>query len=142
MRRSLFCLACATALAACDSGPEAGFTDVSTLTQDTALLVGTWELERTAGYWDGGVHRKAVPGQEVVELGADGSFLVTRFGERVTETTYTTEPGCRADDPSVCFVRLEVEGRGSLQWGVDARTLVLSSAYRDGSEEVYRRLER
>ena len=142
MRLRAFGLAAALALAACDSGPDRGFTDISTLSQDPTLLVGVWELERTASYWDGGIHRPAPPGGETIELAADGAFVVSRFGERVTTTTYTTEARCRADDPAVCFVELEIEGRGGQQWGVDARTLVLSTAYRDGDERVYQRIGR
>lgn len=123
--RSLVALLAAVSLTACDTGGPDG-PSVGDLTQDPALLVGTWEWARSVTYAEPtgtrGVLTPATAGRtESVAFGADGAFAEYVDGDLVREGPYGP-------------VWLGA-------FGVDEDDLVLTTAPADGPTKYYRRAD-
>ena len=124
------------AVTACDSdGPD----DLSVvdLTQDPALLVGSWEWVRSVVRAEPTGARSVVTPAgagrtERVEFRADGTFAEYVDGEPVLEGPYEALRG-----------GVHVEGASGRSWlgsfGVDEDDLILTTAPADGPTKYYRR---
>ena len=120
---------------ACDA---AGREDFDQLSQDPALLVGTWEWERDSYYWSGS-RESATPEStgetETLVFDADGSLVVLRNGAVEAETTYEVRPPAPGADPI-----LYAGTYGEFVFGTRGRTLVMYvHGLGDGPERVFRR---
>lgn len=101
--------------------------DFSTLSQDTTLLVGTWEWTRSTYYYtESGMPTIQTPSStgrtETLVFTQDDTVEVYRNGELFGEITYQ-----------------EYLDRG--QWGVRDDLFATSTAHVDGPESVYVRAE-
>jgi hypothetical protein len=101
--------------------------DFSKLSQDSTLLVGTWEWKRSTYYFTGsGTPDIQTPGStgrtETLDFTLDDTVVVYRNGELTRAITYQ-------------------EYLDGTMWGVTENLLATSTAHVDGPESVYKRRE-
>lgn len=119
---------------ACDSSVSPR-EDFDQLSQNPALLVGTWEWQCDASFWSGGrCDPSSVSETETWVFSRDGRLTVQRQGI-VEETAYVV----RDRDPGSGTI-LFVESDGDYVFGVDDRRLVLFvDGLADGPERLFLR---
>ena len=134
-KRALALWVCALSVAAC--GPADPWVD--DLTQDRALLVGSWEWVRSVGYGDGSTGRHvetpASTGRtESVTFRPDGTLVERVDADVRFEGPYEVRLGS-------VYVRGAVTDVNLGLFGVDEDDLILSTAPSDGPTKYYRRAD-